>query len=118
MTQTEIVENLRALTVLAQINFQAKQFVSLNCISAFILQRIGADLVQNADATPFLLLINDGSEALFLNQLHSLMQLPAAITFGRGEYVTSQTLRVNSHESRHIRPQLSFEQHYKFFVAP
>src|SRR5205807_616019 len=86
-------------------------------VGAFVLQRISANLVDDANPAAFLLLIDDCAAPLFLNHLQRPMELRAAITLGRSENISGQTLRMDAHQCRDFGSQLAFIEHNKLFVA-
>src|SRR5678816_1635714 len=55
LVQTEIDENLRPDTVVTQVRLEAQFQICLNGIAPLILQPIGPDLVEQADAAPLLI---------------------------------------------------------------
>src|SRR5919199_6147449 len=68
--EAEVEEYLRALVVTARVHFQTQLLVSLDCVRAFILQGVSANLVDDADAAPLLLLIDDDAEPFVRDALH------------------------------------------------
>src|SRR6185369_17762161 len=117
LAKPDVEENLRALPVVAQIDRQTELLVCFDRIRALILQRVGANLVDDADAATFLLLVDDCSPAFLLNHLHRPVELATAIAFGRAKNVAGQTLRVDANERRDIASHLSFKEDNKFFLS-
>ena len=62
--QAEIEEYLRALVVPAQVNLQTQSLVGLDGVGPLVLQSVCANLVDDADATPLLELVDDGPASL------------------------------------------------------
>src|SRR5207253_3301479 len=86
-------------------------------IRAFVLQGIGANLVDDAYASSFLLLINDCAPSLTLYHFHRATQLTAAVALHRAEHIARQTLRMNTNQSRNIRAQIALVKHYELLGA-
>src|ERR1051325_6950897 len=68
--EAEVEENLGALPVLAQVYCEAQTLVRLDGVRALVLQGVGANLVDDADAAPLLKLVDDCAAPLLLYQAH------------------------------------------------
>ena len=55
----EVAQDLRADAVVAQVLLEAELEVGLDRVAALVLQRVGADLVREADAAPFLVQVDE-----------------------------------------------------------
>jgi len=69
------------------VDSEAKAFISLYRVGAFVLQSICSDLVDYADAPAFLLLIYDRAVSLIGDQFHRRLELLATVAFCRTERV-------------------------------
>src|SRR5581483_619359 len=98
--------DLGTLLVSPQVNAKPEQFVGLDGVGALVLQGVGANLIDDADAAPLLLLVNDHARPFVRNHAHCGMKLSPAVALDRAEHVARQTLRVNARECRAIRPRL------------
>ena len=72
--------------------------VRLDGVEALILQLVGADLVGEPDAAPFLVQVEEHAAALGRDALHGPRQLGAAVATAGAEHVAGQALRVDAHE--------------------
>src|SRR5687767_105220 len=64
LTKPKVEKNLSALLIITRVNRKAKFFVCFDRIGPMILERIRANLVDDAYAPPFLLLVDDRTSAL------------------------------------------------------
>jgi hypothetical protein len=97
------LDYFRALMVFAFIDAESELQIRLDRIGPLILKRIGADLINDADAAPFLLLINYDAPSLLLHHLHRSFQLRPAIAFRGMKHVPGQTLRMNANQCGFFR---------------
>jgi hypothetical protein len=100
-----------------RINRKAELDVGFDGVGTLILQGIRADFVDDADAAPFLLLIDDDAGAFGLHEFHRAFELRAAIAFQRMKHIARQTLRVNAHERRFGGINFSFDERDEFLVT-
>ena len=110
------MQYLCALFVTPAVNIKAQQFVRFNSVRAFILQSVSANLVDDAYAAPFLLLINDCAVSFGCYKPHGLMKLLAAIAPDRAKHISRHTLRMNADEARAIEARNIFDQRDELFV--
>ena len=74
----EVVEDLGAHAVVAEVGGEAEFFVGLDCIEAFLLEFVGVNLGGESDAAAFLAEVEE--DAAFLgDELHGGVELSAAI---------------------------------------
>lgn len=81
---------------IAQISRKAQLQVGLDRVQPLILQRVGLELVGQANATAFLTQVHQHALALLTNLLHSQVQLRATVAAQRPEQVTGHALAVHS----------------------
>src|SRR3989440_8820124 len=91
--------------------------VGFHRVRAFVLQGVSANLVEDANAAAFLLLVDDGAAAFCFDHLHRAVKLRPTIAFSGSKHVSCQTLRMDAYQSRSIASQLAFEERDKLFVA-
>jgi hypothetical protein len=90
------------LSVSAQIDAETQTLIRLDRVCSGVLQCIGADLVDDADPSSFLLLVNDRSTIFFRSEPNSLLKLLAAIALCRAKNVAGKALRVNPNKGRPV----------------
>ncbi len=96
--QAEIGEDLRAGAVVAQVRREAELHVGLDGVEALLLERVGLELVDEADAAALLAHVQDDAGALRLDAPQRLRKLLAAVAAQRAEGVAGEALRVHAHE--------------------
>src|SRR6266566_98775 len=96
--QSEVEQNLRADAVIPQVRLETELLVGRDGVVALILELVRLELVEEADAPPFLIEVHDHSRAHLRDHPHRAVQLPAAIAPGRAEDVARQALRVHPHQ--------------------
>src|SRR5579885_3738687 len=94
----EIPQNSGGKTVVAKVGVETKLLVRLDRIGAGVLQFVGAQFVQQTDAAPFLMLVDEQSASFPGNPLQGNLELRAAIATQAVEYIAGETLGVNAHE--------------------
>src|SRR5688572_14945490 len=112
----EVAQDLRALFVAPKVNCQSQLLICLDCVRALILQRVSTNLINDADAATFLLLINNCAAPFPLDQFHCFAKLLTAVALGRSKHVARQTLGMNTDQSRSVLPQFTFHEYDEFFV--
>src|SRR5204863_3772291 len=90
--EAEIDEDLRSNPIVAQVRGQPQAQVGLDRVEAFLLQLVGAQLVQQADAAALLGEVKDHSLALALDHRKRRFQLLAAVASQRVKNVGRQAL--------------------------
>ena len=105
------------MPVIPQIDRKTELLVCFNRVSALILERVGANLIDDADAATFLLLVDDRAPAFLLNHLHCPVKLAPAVAFDRAKDVAGQTLRMDANERWDIASHLSIKEDNKFFLS-
>ena len=106
----QLRQDLCANAILAQVGIETQLLVGLDGIHALFLQRVGVDLVGQADAAALLAHIEDDALALFLDHTHGLFELTAAITATRMKDVPGQTFTMDAHERGFIRRNVAHDQ--------
>src|SRR4051794_10994947 len=93
----EIAEDLRADAVAAGVDRQTLRGVGVDGVQPLVLQRIGPDLVPEADAPTFMPpQVHDGTAALGGDGLEGLLELGAAVAPQRAEDVAGEALAVHT----------------------
>ena len=77
--QPQIDEDLAADSVVARIRPKSQVLVGLDSVHPLILQHVRLHLVDEADAAPLLLLVDDRSVSFLLDEFHGGLELTAAV---------------------------------------
>src|SRR5208282_5414522 len=77
---------------------------------SLVLQRVGADLVEQSDAAPFVEHVNQHAVAGLIDQIHRNLELLAAVTARAAEHIAGQALRMQSHQRRPLRGDFALDQ--------
>ena len=101
--QPEVDQDLRADAVVAQVGGQAELEVRVDGVEAVLLELVGAQLVEQADAATLLREVEEHAAALVLDPLQRVVELLAAVAAQRVEDVAGQALRV--HADQHVAPR-------------
>ena len=96
--QPEVDEDLRADAVVAQVGGQAELEVRVDGVEPLLLQLVGAQLVQQADAAALLREVEQHAAALLLDHRERRLELLAAVAAQRVEDVAGEALGVHAHE--------------------
>src|SRR5687767_5815622 len=96
----EVAKDLHADAVVALIGLEAETLVRFHRVEPLILQLVGADLVREPDAPPFLVQVQQHASALVGDAAHSDVELWTAIAARRVEDVAGQAPRV--HANHHV----------------
>ncbi len=96
--QPEVDEDLRSHAVIAQVRLKSQLQIRLDRIAALVLQPIGPDLVEQADAAPFLIQIEQDPAPFLLNHVHRLMELVAAVAPDGAQHIGRQTTGMHADE--------------------
>src|SRR6185369_16302408 len=94
--EPEIEQDLRADAVLAEVGLETESLVRLDRVGPAILQLVRLELVQQTDAPPFLVEVDDHAASVSGDHAHRFVQLPPAVTAQRVEDVAGETLRVHA----------------------
>ena len=100
MGRAEISKDLCAGHVLAKVGSEAKFEIRFYGVIAFVLQGIGADLIDEADAAAFLTQVDEDAPTFFGDLAHGCGELLSAVAAQRAEAVTGKTFRVDTAEDR------------------
>src|SRR5437867_3388929 len=96
----QIHEDLGADPVVAQIGLEAERCIGLDRVLPLVLELVGAHLVEQPDALPFLAHVNENTAPLGLDDRQRLLELEPAVAPARVEDVADQTLGVDADEHR------------------
>src|SRR6266403_2991565 len=98
VADAEIAEDLRTDAVVAQVLPEPELEVGLHGVEPSVLQRVGADLVGEPDATALLMQIDEHAAARDRDRLERLAELVAAIAPLGTEHVAGEAFGVESDE--------------------
>ena len=99
----EVAQDRRGEVVAAQVGGEAELLVGLDGVGAFGLQRVGADLVAEADAAPLLPQIDDDAAARRGDGGERAVELLAAVALERAQRLAGPALRMHAREQRRRR---------------
>ena len=91
LLNTQQTQNLGTTAVVALVGLETQVDVGIDGVETFLLQLVGGYLVHQADTATLLLHVDHHALAFFLNGLHGLMQLLAAVATLRAEYIACHT---------------------------
>ena len=101
LADAEVVEDLRTDAVVAQVGGKAEPLVGLDGVGVvLVLQRVGADLVEQADAAALLAQVDQHAAALGSDRRERGIALGAAVAAQRVERVAGEALGVHPHQHR------------------
>ena len=98
------------------VGLEAQLLVGFDRVEALVLQFVGLELGQEADAASFLLLVDQHASAGLGDHLQRHLELLLAIAAQRPEDVAGQALRVDAHQRR-LRVQVPHYQRHRGFQA-
>lgn len=98
LLRAEVLQDLSADPVFAQVGRKAELYVCLNGIEALFLQLIRLQLVDQTDAAAFLAHIEQHATAFLVDLLHGCRQLLTAVAPAGTEHVAGQALGVYAAE--------------------
>ena len=88
--QVEVTQDVAGHLVVPQVSFKAEFDVGLHGVEAVVLQFVGAEFVEQADAAAFLVLINDQSTTFGGDQVESEFELGTAIAAQAMKHVAGE----------------------------
>ena len=94
--QAEVAEDLGADAVVAQVGRQPELDVGVDRVEALLLELVGAQLVQQADAAALLGEVEQHAPALLLDRRQRRLELLAAVAAQRVEDVAGEALGVDA----------------------
>ena len=100
LTDAELLEYLSTDTIVPLIGSMTEVDIGLDGVHPLLLELVGVDLVHEPDATALLIEVDDGSTALMLHQLHSLVQLLATLAAEGAEDVPRGAAAVDANQHR------------------
>ena len=115
--QAEVAEDLGADPVVAQVGGQAELEVGLDRVGAFLLQLVGAQLVQQADPAPLLGEVEEDAAALALDHRERRFQLFAAVAAHAVEDVAGEALAVDADQHVLGAVDLALDHRHVVFVV-
>ena len=96
--EPEVDQDLRADAVVAQVGRQAELEVGVDGVVALLLQLVGPELVQQADAAALLGEVEQHALPLLLDHRERRLELLAAVAAHRVEHIAREALRVDADE--------------------
>ena len=96
----ELAKNRSGVGVIALVVGETETKVGIDRVEPAILQRIGAQLVGEADPPAFLPKVEQHASARFTDQPKRFLQLRPAIAFERAEHVAGQALAMEPNQRR------------------
>ena len=102
-SEAKVLEQLDADAVIAAVGLVAQRQVGLDRVEALVLQVVGLDLLDQADAAAFLRQIDQHAGPFLADHLHGQVELVAAIAAQRGQQVAGEAGRVQPHQR--LRPR-------------
>ena len=94
----EVEQDLGRHFVITQVGFKPQAFVRFHGVGAAVLQLIGAEFVEQSNAAPFLMLVDQQAAAFFGNQVERELQLRAAVAAEAMEDIAGEALGVNANK--------------------
>src|SRR3989475_4099011 len=91
----EVGQDLRGHAVLARIWREAEQLIGLYGVLAFVLERIGFDLIEQSDAAAFLTHVDDDASTFLGHARQGSGELVSAVASQGSQDLTGQTLGVD-----------------------
>src|SRR5438067_7195795 len=98
LAHTEIVKNLRAQSVIAQIGRETELRIGLDGIESFLLQLVSMNFCREADPAAFLPHIKEHAVSFLGDLAERCVKLVPAIASSRPEDIARQTFAVHAHE--------------------
>ena len=108
VANAQFADDACAHAVVAFVGLEAQLEVGVYRVESLVLQFVGVDLVAEADAAALLIEVDDGAFALFVDHLHCLVQLFAAVAAVRPENIARGARRVYAHQYGFILGPLAF----------
>jgi len=102
----------RTLVVGSLVGTKAESKIRLHRIEPLILKLVGANLIEQSDASALLWLIDDQATPLLFDQLHGAPKLPSTIALDRMKDITGQALRVNADEAGRSCPDVPLDENH------
>jgi len=112
----EVAEDGGGEFVVAEIGFKAEGLVSFYRVVTVILEFVGADFVDQADAAALFIFVDDEAAAFFGDEFEREFELGAAIAAEGMEDVTGKALGMNAHQGR-VAGQVTHADGDRFFRA-
>ncbi len=95
---SEVREDLGAEAVVSEVHGEAETLVRFDRIKAAFLKLVGSNFWPKADATTFLAHVKEDASTFFLDALHGLVQLGAAVTTAGSKNIPSQAFTMDAHK--------------------
>ena len=96
--EAQVHQDLGADPVVAQVGRHAQLEVGVDGVEALLLELVGLELVEQADAAALLGEVEQHAAALLLDAQQRVLELLAAVAAQRVEDVAGEALRVHAHE--------------------
>ena len=100
LREAKLLENLSGKLELAAVGFIAKLKIGLDGVESLVLKFVSAEFGHEADASAFLLLVEEDTCTCICNGAEGELELLAAVAAKRVEDVAGEALRVDAHDRR------------------
>jgi hypothetical protein len=118
LRDAEIVQDRDRGRVVARIDGQPEFAIGANRIVAEVLQRIGAQLVDEPDAAALVAAhVDDGAGAVGRDRFEREFELRLAVAAQRAEHLAGQTFGMDANQRRRRQGQLAVDQRDLFESA-
>mgnify|MGYP003337768708 CR=1 FL=1 len=107
--RAKVEQNVRAGLEVAHVGGKTQRMVGFDRVLALVLQRVSADLVQQADTTPFIEHVDDDAAALAFDLRHRRFELFSAVAAFGAEHIAGQALRMQAREHRRVRVDFALD---------
>src|SRR4029077_12093665 len=97
-SDADLAEDLHAHPVVALIGLETEPLLRLDRVESLALQLVGANLVGETDAAPFLIEIQQDAASFLPDAIHRGRELRAAIATDRVQDIAGEALRVHASE--------------------
>ena len=109
MREAEVLEDLEADAVVALVGAVAEGEVGVDGVQPLVLEGVGPELLDQADAAPFLRQVDQGADPLAADHLERQVELVAAVAAERLEQVAGEARRVHPHQRRGDRVEVAHD---------
>ena len=98
LVDSQMAQHLCSTTIVSLVGLESKMYIGVDSVKTFFLELIGCDLVHKTNAATLLLHVYQHTLTFFLDGLHSLVELFAAVAALGTEDVARHAGGVYSHQ--------------------
>lgn len=113
----EVAEDLGADAVIALVGAEAEGCIGFDGVHALLLEFVGFEFIDEADAASFLLDIEDSAASFLFDALHSGVELVAAIAAEGAEYIAGRARGVDADEDGLVGVPVAFFEYHVSLVG-